>query len=193
MNNKNKWTIILLIFTIIVIDVSLLFGGNRLSLPIKLLILLVTSIAEFCSIFIMIKVPIPQKYKKEPFGLKAKFYSIVLFLSTILYTIGIWNVTPASPYNIKESILGVGILIQTVFLIYFLLKKINERPDERFYSNLALSASLMFLISIMLLILIAIYLNIYGTLELKSGYLYIMVGLLLLMFAVTYYFLEGRR
>ncbi|HHU3842654.1 TPA: DUF3796 domain-containing protein, partial [Streptococcus agalactiae] len=48
-------------------------------------------------------------------------------------------------------------------------------------------------ISIMLLILIAIYLNIYGTLELKSGYLYIMVGLLLLMFAVTYYFLEGRR
>ncbi len=38
MNNKNKWTIILLIFTIIVIDVSLLFGGNRLSLPIKLLI-----------------------------------------------------------------------------------------------------------------------------------------------------------
>ncbi|HGD4319978.1 TPA: hypothetical protein ACIOUZ_002305, partial [Streptococcus agalactiae] len=74
-----------------------------------------------------------------------------------------------------------------------LLKKINESPDERFYSNLALSASLMFLISIMLLILIAIYLNIYGTLELKSGYLYIMVGLLLLMFAVTYYFLEGRR
>lgn len=59
MNNKNKWTIILLIFTIIVIDVSLLFGGNRLSLPIKLLILLVTSIAEFCSIFIMIKVPTP--------------------------------------------------------------------------------------------------------------------------------------
>lgn len=193
MNNKNKWTIILLIFTIIVIDVSLLFGGNRLSLPIKLLILLVTSIAEFCSIFIMIKVQTPQKYKKEPFGLKAKFYSIVLFLSTILYTIGIWNVTPASPYNVKESILGVGILIQVVFFIYFLLKKINESPDERFYSNLALSASLMFLISIMLLILIAIYLNIYGTLELKSGYLYIMVGLLLLMFAVTYYFLEGRR
>lgn len=193
MNNKNKWTIILLIFTIIVIDVSLLFGGNRLSLPIKLLILLVTSIAEFCSIFIMTKVPTPQKYKKEPFGLKAKFYSIVLFLSTILYTIGIWNVTPASPYNVKESILGVGILIQVVFFIYFLLKKINESPDERFYSNLALSASLMFLISIMLLILIAIYLNIYGTLELKSGYLYIMVGLLLLMFAVTYYFLEGRR
>ncbi|HEN2720631.1 TPA: DUF3796 domain-containing protein [Streptococcus agalactiae] len=193
MNNKNKWTIILLIFTIIVIDVSLLFGGNRLSLPIKLLILLVTSIAEFCSIFIMIKVPTPQKCKKEPFGLKAKFYSIVLFLSTILYTIGIWNVTPASPYNVKESILGVGILIQVVFFIYFLLKKINESPDERFYSNLALSASLMFLISIMLLILIAIYLNIYGTLELKSGYLYIMVGLLLLMFAVTYYFLEGRR
>ncbi|HGA4097059.1 DUF3796 domain-containing protein [Streptococcus agalactiae] len=193
MNNKNKWTIILLIFTIIVIDVSLLFGGNRLSLPIKLLILLVTSIAEFCSIFIMIKVLTPQKYKKEPFGLKAKFYSIVLFLSTILYTIGIWNVTPASPYNVKESILGVGILIQVVFFIYFLLKKINESPDERFYSNLALSASLMFLISIMLLILIAIYLNIYGTLELKSGYLYIMVGLLLLMFAVTYYFLEGRR
>ncbi|HFH9390616.1 TPA: DUF3796 domain-containing protein [Streptococcus agalactiae] len=193
MNNKNKWTIILLIFTIIVIDVSLLFGGNRLSLPIKLLILLVTSIAEFCSIFIMIKVPTPQKYKKELFGLKAKFYSIVLFLSTILYTIGIWNVTPASPYNVKESILGVGILIQVVFFIYFLLKKINESPDERFYSNLALSASLMFLISIMLLILIAIYLNIYGTLELKSGYLYIMVGLLLLMFAVTYYFLEGRR
>ncbi|HGD6696523.1 TPA: DUF3796 domain-containing protein [Streptococcus agalactiae] len=193
MNNKNKWTIILLIFTIIVIDVSLLFGGNRLSLPIKLLILLVTSIAEFCSIFIMIKDPTPQKYKKEPFGLKAKFYSIVLFLSTILYTIGIWNVTPASPYNVKESILGVGILIQVVFFIYFLLKKINESPDERFYSNLALSASLMFLISIMLLILIAIYLNIYGTLELKSGYLYIMVGLLLLMFAVTYYFLEGRR
>ncbi|HEO7237056.1 TPA: DUF3796 domain-containing protein, partial [Streptococcus agalactiae] len=123
----------------------------------------------------------------------AKFYSIVLFLSTILYTIGIWNVTPASPYNVKESILGVGILIQVVFFIYFLLKKINESPDERFYSNLALSASLMFLISIMLLILIAIYLNIYGTLELKSGYLYIMVGLLLLMFAVTYYFLEGRR
>ncbi|MTC90481.1 DUF3796 domain-containing protein [Streptococcus uberis] len=193
MNNKNKLTIIVLIFTIIVIDISLLFGGNRLSLPIKSLILLVTSIAEFCSIFIMIKVPAPQKYKKEPFGLKAKFYSIVLFFSTILYTIGIWNVTPASPYNIKESILGIGILIQVVFLIYFLLKKISERPDERFYSNLALSASLMFLISTMLLIFIAIYLNIYGTLELKSGYLYIMVGLLLLMFAITYYFFEERR
>ncbi|MCK6281950.1 hypothetical protein, partial [Streptococcus agalactiae] len=127
MNNKNKWTIILLIFTIIVIDVSLLFGGNRLSLPIKLLILLVTSIAEFCSIFIMIKVPTPQKYKKEPFGLKAKFYSIVLFLSTILYTIGIWNVTPASPYNVKESILGVGILIQVVFFIYFLLDFLRNK------------------------------------------------------------------
>ena len=68
MSKKSKWIIISLIITIMVIDISLLFGGNRLSLPIKSLILLVTSIAEFCSIFIMIKVPAPQKYKKEPFA-----------------------------------------------------------------------------------------------------------------------------
>ncbi|WP_424555397.1 DUF3796 domain-containing protein [Streptococcus agalactiae] len=189
---KNKWILFSLIFIIITIDFNLLFGSNHLSSRMKLFILLISSIAEFCSIFAIIKFQRSFQKLKMPLGLRTKCYSIVLFLSTSLYTIGIWNVTPATPNLIKEFILGTAIFIQLVFLIYFLTKKITEKPDERFYNNLSRSASLMFLIAIVVLIFIAIYSNIYGSLVLQSGYLYIFVSVLLLLFAVTYYYFEVR-
>ncbi|MGT2958475.1 hypothetical protein A9Q68_06875 [Streptococcus bovimastitidis] len=190
---NNKFLLIGLIAMIIIIDVNLLFGSNRLSAHAKFWILLISSVAELCSIFAMAVFKPSMQNLKEPFGLKAKFYSIVLFLATTLYTIGIWNMTPATPNLVKETLLGTAIIIQLSLLVYFCLKKTKEFPDERFYSNLAISASLMFVIALAVLIMIAFYIQFVGSLSLLPGYIYILIGLLLLMFALAYYYFEERR
>lgn len=189
----NKILLIGLIAMIIIIDFNLLFGNNHLSVLAKFWILLITSVAELCSIFAMVAFQPSIQNLKEPFGLKAKFYSIVLFLATTLYTIGIWNVTPATPNLVKEITLGTAIIIQLSLLVYFSLKKTKEFPDERFYSNLAISASLMFVIALVVLMMIAIYIQFVGSLSFHPGYIYILIGLLLLMFAISYYYFEERR
>lgn len=192
MKNK-KFLLIGLIAMIIIIDVNLLFGSNHLSAHAKFWILLISSVAELCSIFAMVVFKPSMQNLKEPFGLKAKFYSIVLFLSTTLYTIGIWNLTPATPNLVKEIILGTAITVQILLLLYFAFKKIKEKPDERFYSNLTLSASLMFILALLILVMVAIYIQLVGTVNLLPGYIYILIGLLLLIFAVSYYYFEERR
>ncbi|MDY4001988.1 MAG: hypothetical protein SOY62_05620, partial [Streptococcus orisratti] len=72
------------------------------------------------------------------FGLTEKLYSMTIFAAMGVYTKGIWVLTPNSnPIWIKHVILGLGLLILVVFFVYFAFKKVDEKPDERFYANLA--------------------------------------------------------
>ena len=71
------------------------------------------------------------------------------FLATSIYTVGIGLSTPnTNPPFIKYIALGGLLAIQFFFLLFFSLKKIKERADERFYANLAKAATLMFAICI---------------------------------------------
>ena len=88
--------------------------------------------------------------------------------------------------------LGIGLSVQLLLMFYFLFKRINEEPDERFYRNIAKSSSILFTIAIFILLLIATLIAVGGVFILNAGFLYILVAFLLLLFAITYFIIEKR-
>ena len=111
-------------------------------------------------------------------------------LSKSTYTIGVWLLTPGS--LIKNIMLGIGLSIQLLLMFYFLFKRINEEPDERFYRNIAKSSSILFTIAIFILLGIATLIAVCKVFVLNAGFLYILVAFLLLLFAITYFITEKR-
>ena len=91
-----------------------------------------------------------QKKEKNMFGITAKLDTVLVFLSSSIYTIGVWLLTPGS--LIKNIMLGIGLSVQLLLMFYFLFKRINEEPDERFYRNIAKSSSILFTIAIFILL-----------------------------------------
>lgn len=131
-----------------------------------------------------------QKKEKNMFGITAKLYTVLVFLSSSIYTIGVWLLTPGS--LIKNIMLGIGLSVQLLLMFYFLFKRINEEPDERFYRNIAKSSSILFTIAIFILLGIATLIAVCKVFVLNAGFLYILVAFLLLLFAITYFITEKR-
>ena len=128
--------------------------------------------------------------EKNMFGITAKLYTVLVFLSSSIYTIGVWLLTPGS--LIKNIMLGIGLSVQLLLMFYFLFKRINEEPDERFYRNIAKSSSILFTIAIFILLGIATLIAVCKVFVLNAGFLYILVAFLLLLFAITYFIIEKR-
>mgnify|MGYP003075690560 CR=1 FL=1 len=103
---------------------------------------------------------------------------------------GVWLLTPGS--LIKNIMLGIGLSIQLLLMFYFLFKRINEEPDERFYRNIAKSSSILFTIAIFILLGMATLIAVCKVFVLNAGFLYILVAFLLLLFAITYFITEKR-
>lgn len=101
-----------------------------------------------------------------------------------------WLLTPGS--LIKNIMLGIGLSVQLLLMFYFLFKRINEEPDERFYRNIAKSSSILFTIAIFILLGIATLIAVCKVFVLNAGFLYILVAFLLLLFAITYFIIEKR-
>lgn len=190
---KKFKTLLILVMLIIflVIDYQIIFGQNDLGWLTKGLIVGIVSIGEGVSIATILMTGSYDFGRKREFGIAEKLHSILVMLSTIIYTIGVWASTPSvGKYYVKEIFLGLGLLVQLVFLLHFILKKTKEKPDERFISNLAKTASVMFSLSLVILFILAMILALTGSITIFPGYLFVVVGLLILLFAAVFFFFE---
>jgi len=140
--------------------------------------------------------PLPHKSQKGKgkiiFDLSAKLYTILLFAASIFYTVGIWVATPSESSGIKEWILGIGLVIEVIVFGSFSLRNVKETPDERFYANLAKTASLMFVFILGALMILAVIIGYMGSLTLYMGQIFISIAALICIFAVAYLILERR-
>ena len=172
------------------IDFIVLFGSN-LSWGPKLVITGISVLGQIVAIWSWLHKS--QKGKgKIMFDLSAKFYTILVFAASIFYTVGIWVATPSVSSGIKEWILGIGFVIEVILFVFFSLKNVKETPDERFYTNLAKAASLMFVFILGALMILAVIIGYMGSLTLYMGPIFISIAALIFIFAVVYLILERR-
>ena len=178
------------------IDFTVLFGSN-LSWEPKLIITGISVLGQIVAIWGWLhRKPRPHKSQKGKgkiiFDLSAKLYAILVFAASIFYTVGIWVANPSESSGIKEWILGIGLVIEVIVFVFFSLKNVKETPDERFYANLAKSASLMFVFMLGALMILAVIIGYMGSLTLYMGQIFISIAALIFIFAVVYFILERR-
>ena len=188
--------LIAMIAVALFIDFIVLFGSN-LSWEPKLVITGISVLGQIIAIWSWLHMkPLPHKIQKGKgktiFDLSAKLYAILLFAASIFYTVGIWVTTPSVSSDIKEWILGIGLVIEVIVFGFFCLKNVKETPDERFYANLAKAASLMFVFILGALIILVVIIGYMGSLTLYMGQFFISIAALICIFAVVYLILERR-
>ena len=88
--------------------------------------------------------------------------------------------------------MAVGLLVQLIFLAYFILRKADEEADERFYANLSKAAMAAFASSIIFLLTLALLLTIVKGLSIPGGIFFIVAGALVLLFNFAFMYLESR-
>ena len=187
--SRNLKIIIYMASMLIVICLVLLLG-NHLPILAKGTIMTMAWLPPYlvCTMLSVLSKSTYQKKEKKMFGITAKLYTVLVFLSSSIYTIGV--LTPGS--LIKNIMLGIGLSVQLLLMFYFLFKRINEEPDERFYRNIAKSSSILFTIAIFILLGMATLIAVCKVFVLNAGFLYILVAFLLLLFAITYFITEKR-
>ena len=188
--------LIAMIAVALFIDFIVLFGSN-LSWGPKLVITGISVQGQIIIIWSWLRMkPRPHKIQKDKgkiiFDLSAKLYTVLLSAATILYTVGIRLATPSESSGIREWILGIGLVIEVIVFIFFSLKNVKETPDERFYANLAKTASLMFVFILVALMILAVIIGYMGALTLYMGQIFISIAALIFIFAVVYLILERR-
>ena len=188
--------LIAMIAVALIIDCIVLFDSN-LSWGPKLVITGISVSGQIIAIWSWLHMkPRPHKIQKGKgktiFDLSAKLYTVLLFAASIFYTVGIWVATPSVSSGIKEWILGVGLVTEVIVFGVFCLKNVKETPDERFYANLAKSASLMFVFILGALMILAVIIGYMGPLTLHMGQIFISIAALICIFAVVYFILERR-
>lgn len=177
------------------IDFTVLFGSN-LSWGPKLIIVGISLLGQIVAIWGWLHMkpwpPKSQKGKeKQVYNLTMKFYNVLTLIATSIYTVGIGLSTPnTNPPFIKYIALGGLLAIQFFFLLFFSLKKIKERADERFYANLAKAATLMFAICIAILLVLAGMSAILGSIAINAGIFFIMIGILVLLFGFVFFLFD---
>ena len=189
--------LILMVATALFIDFTVLFGSN-LSWGPKLVIVAISVLGQIVAIWSWFHMkPWPKKMKerqeKQVYNLTMKFYNLLTLTATSIYTVGIWLWTPSTnPPFIKYIALGGLLAIQFLFLLFFALKKVKERADERFYANLAKAATLMFAICIAILLVLAGLSANVGSITINAGIFFIMIGVLILFFGFVFFLFEKR-
>ena len=194
--SKKMRGLIAMIAVALFIDFTVLFGSN-LSWGTKLVIAGISVLGQIVAIWGWLHMkPLPHKSQKGKgkiiFDLSAKLYTILLFAASIFYTVGIWVSTPSESSGIKEWILGIGLVIEVIVFGSFSLRNVKETPDERFYANLAKTASLMFVFILGALMILAVIIGYMGSLTLYMGQIFISIAALICIFAVAYLILERR-
>ncbi|MBC6976639.1 DUF3796 domain-containing protein [Streptococcus cristatus] len=198
MKKSQKMGGLILVATALFIDFTVFLAPSNLSWSAKWMIVGLVSIGQLISIWSWFHMKTwPKKMKeiqeKQVYDLTMKFYNLLNLTATSIYTVGIWLWTPSTnPPIIKHIALGSLLAIQFLFLLFFALKKVKERADERFYANLAKAATLMFAVCIaILLVLAGISANI-GSITVNVGIFFIMIGVLVLLFGFVFFLFEKR-
>ena len=182
--------LIAMIAVALFIDFIVLFGSN-LSWGPKLVITGISVSGQIVAIWSWLHQS--QKGKEKIiFDLSAKLYTILVFAASIFYTVGIWVATPSVSSGIREWILGIILVIEVILFGLFSLKNVKETPDERFYTNLAKAASLMFVFILGALMILAVIIGYMGSLTLYMGQIFISIAALICIFSVVYLILERR-
>ena len=196
-NSQKTGGLIAMIAAALFIDFTVLFGSN-LSWGPKLVIVAISVLGQIVAIWSWFHMkPWPEKMKerqeKPVYDLTMKFYNLLTLTATSIYTVGIWLWTPSTnPPIIKYLALGGLLAIQFLFLLFFALKKVKERADERFYANLAKAATLMFAICIAILLVLAGLTANVGSITVNAGIFFIMIGVLILLFGFVFFLFEKR-
>ena len=188
--------LIAMIAVALFIDFIVLFGSN-LSLGSKLVITGISVQGQIIAIWSWLRMkPRPHKIQKDKektiFDLSAKLYTVLVLAASIFYTVGFLVATPSESSGIREWILGIGLVIEVIVFGFFSLKNVKETPDERFYANLAKTASLMFVFILGTLMILSVIIGYMGSLTLYMGQIFFSIAALIFIFAIVYLILERR-
>ena len=181
MKMSKNLKIILYIASVLIVVCLVLLLGNHLPILAKGAIMTTAWLPSYlvCTMVSVLSKSTYQKKEKNMFGITAKLYTVLVLLSSSIYTIGVWLLTPGS--LIKNIMLGIGLSIQLLLMFYFLFKRINAK-----------SSSILFTIAIFILLGMATLIAVCKVFVLNAGFLYILVAFLLLLFAITYFITEKR-
>ena len=172
-------------------DWAVLSGAVRFSLLEKLILIGGTGIGLFFATWGALKSKQNEVRERKIFSIKEKLNGILVLSASSIYTLGIWLSTPPAGL-LKEIVMAVGLLVQLVFLGYFILRKADEQADERFYANLSKAAMTAFAGSIVVLLTLALLLTIMKELYIPGGIFFIVAGVLVLLFNFVFMYLESR-
>ena len=172
-------------------DWAVLSGGVRFSLLEKLILICGTGIGLFFATWGALKSKQNDVRERKIFSIKEKLNGILVLSASSIYTLGIWLSTPPAGF-LKEIVMAVGLLVQLIFLGYFILRKADEQADERFYANLSKAAMTAFASSIVVLLTLALLLTIMKELYIPGGIFFIVAGMLVLLFNFVFMYLESR-
>ena len=172
-------------------DWAVLSGAVRFSLLEKLILIGGTGIGLFFATWGALKSKQNEVRERKIFSIKEKLNGILVLSASSIYTLGIWLSTPPAGL-LKEIVMAVGLLVQLVFLGYFILRKADEEADERFYANLSKAAMTAFASSIIFLLTLALLLMIVKGLYIPGGIFFIVAGVLVLLFNFVFMYLESR-
>ncbi len=137
------------------------------------------------------RIPAPNS-KETYFGLTEKLYTVTLFTAFAIYTKGIWALTPdTDPIWLKHLVLGIGLTVLAALALYFLFKPVAEKPDDRFYMNLAKAASLTLVLVVASLMLLTIV-TFFRPLTLNAGMVLIFGGAIIFAFDLAFFYFEKR-
>ena len=172
-------------------DWAVLSGAVRFSLLEKLILIGGTGIGLFFATWGALKSKQNEVRERKIFSIKEKLNGILVLSASSIYTLCIWLSTPPAGL-LKEIVMAVGLLVQLVFLGYFILRKADEQADERFYANLSKAAMTAFASSIVVLLTLALLLTIMKELYIPGGIFFIVAGVLVLLFNFVFMYLESR-
>ena len=190
---KSQKLVLLLPLWILVLwgDWAVLSGEVRFSSLEKLILIGGTGIGLFFATWGALKSKQNEVRERKIFSIKEKLNSILVLSASSIYTLGIWLSTPSAGL-LKEIVMAVGLLVQLIFLAYFILRKADEEADERFYANLSKAAMAAFASSIVVLLTLALLLTIVKGLSIPGGIFFIVAGALVLLFNFAFMYLESR-
>lgn len=190
---KGQKLVLLLPLWILVLcgDWAVLSGIVRFSLLEKLILIGGTGIGLFFATWGVLKSKRNEVRERKVFSIKEKLNGILVLSASSIYTLGIWLSTPPAGF-LKEIVMAVGLLVQLIFLGYFILRKADEQADERFYANLSKAAMTAFASSIVVLLTLALLLTIMKELYIPGGIFFIVAGVLVLLFNFVFMYLESR-
>ena len=172
-------------------DWAVLSGIVRFSLLEKLILIGGTGIGLFFATWGILKSKQNGVRERKIFSIKEKLNGVLVLSASSIYTLGIWLSTPSAGL-LKETVMGIGLLVQLVFLGYFILRKADEEADERFYANLSKAAMTAFASSIVFLLTLALLLTIVKGLYIPGGIFFIVAGMKVLIFNFVFMYLESR-